>query len=378
MHRITQRATIALAAAGLAVLVDPVASGQVSPSSEPKGETGNSVPIRKVQKLKDGRITAYPELVFELSPYREPAADVIGKLVTDDPNVPSDDIRQLRLVAVQALARLVELDVEVLKVGSWDVGFVTRFQTDLEKLSSAAAITFPDAKVHLPWLRYGVATAYRIESAVEQQLNRKDTTLRKQHLDEATATRLRLELALRDAEVATANPPRVGAKTPGSDSAVRKVHKRPITAYPEIVRTPYAWTADDKIGKLVTTDTGLAEGDIRRLAVEQVNRLYAVLQDDREKTKQFLDPVFLNRFLADVERLSAAAVRAFPDPDRHLPWIRYTVGLCFWCENGVLESFSTTGSLRSLYYLQVFATRVTLEQVLFDAETAAKKKDAGR
>jgi hypothetical protein len=337
---------------------------------------------RKVQKLKDGRITAYPELVSELYPYKEPAKEAVGKLVKDDPTVPADDIRRLRIEAFTQLQRVVELDLEVVTIGSWDEGFIIRLQADVEKLSAAAASAFPKSDTHLPWMRYCVAAGSRIESGVDLHMKADKSSMSKQHLLEATATRLRLESALWDAEVAASNPPKE-AKPPGGERPVRKVQKPPamaLTAYPEFAWSsdkPYVWPTEEKIGKLVRADTSLPEGDIRRGNIEQLNLVYSSLETDRKKIDRYVyDNIITYRYLSNVERVSSAAVRAFPDSDRHLPWIRYGLASACFLEAKVWESILSSQSIRRQIYHRARATCLFMELALFDAEMAAQRKAA--
>ncbi len=99
-------------------------------------------PVRKVQKLKDGKLTAYPELVLEYSSGKTVSPEVIGKLVSEDPTLAKGDIRRLRIEYLVQLDRAVGLDLEVVKVGFWDECFLNQFLANLESLAEAASQRF--------------------------------------------------------------------------------------------------------------------------------------------------------------------------------------------------------------------------------------------
>ncbi len=156
------------------------------------------LPIRKVQKLKNGRITAYPDLVLDIStPYIAPDPGPFPKFPD---NVPETDMRQLDFERIRHLHRAVILDYEVLKVGSWDVPFLNQFIANLEELSDAAKKAFPNPADHLPYLRYCVVMSGVLDSSLHERVMAQN--MRQQQSLQVTAARFRFESALYDAEIA--------------------------------------------------------------------------------------------------------------------------------------------------------------------------------
>ncbi|HEY2784593.1 MAG TPA: sigma-70 family RNA polymerase sigma factor [Fimbriiglobus sp.] len=115
---------------------------------------GSVVSARKVQKLKDGRLTAYPELVFEFSKeYKTPEPGSFGTKPAEHDGTPESDILQLRLERVRQLNNVFRLDYEVMQVGNWDVPFLNQYLENLDTLQLATKEAYPSASDRIYWLR---------------------------------------------------------------------------------------------------------------------------------------------------------------------------------------------------------------------------------
>jgi RNA polymerase sigma factor (sigma-70 family) len=157
---------------------------------------------RKVQKLKGGRITAYPELIDDSgNDYKMPDAKIIGKLVEDPGNIPATDLRQLYVERLRRLKETIRLDTEVVRIGTWDVPFLNQYLRNVENLASAAKAALPQPADHIPWLRLCVAEVGRFQFVVFQRVYVANN-LRDQQYYQTDAFRLRLESELHEAEVA--------------------------------------------------------------------------------------------------------------------------------------------------------------------------------
>ncbi len=106
---------------------------------------------------------------------------------------------------------------------------------------------------------------------------------------------------------------------------VLKLNDGKYTAYPDLVfgrSSPPKKATDEVIGKRVKEDATLAEGDIRRLRIERLNKLYEIVELD----KNFLErgswnDEFLYQHLANLENISKATV-SLPRSEDHIAWLR--------------------------------------------------------
>ncbi len=187
-------------------LHDAEVAGKKSAPDVITGTTlSNNTTARKVRKLKEGPFTAFPELVQEIFKTNKwPTSEVIGKRTTEDATLPESDIRRLRIEYLVKLSEMIREDHEKPKSGFdgvMDRVFVNKYEGNLARLSKAAVDAFPQSEQHLPWLRFGVACSAEIESGIHEQINLA-MSIRMQTYLQAIAIRLKLELALYEAEVA--------------------------------------------------------------------------------------------------------------------------------------------------------------------------------
>jgi hypothetical protein len=192
-----------------------VAMGQSPAKTDSKQQPGTTsgqpkeLAVRKVQKLKDGRITAYPDLVLDYS--EQFKAPDPGPLTPIPNNIPESDFRQIHFERLRQLLRVIELDNEVLKIGTWDVPFLNQYIINLESLEDAAKKAFPNPAEHISYLRYCVALSGLLDNVTRQRVYVAGN-LREQQSKQSVAARLQFEAALYEAEVAAkkAAPPAGG------------------------------------------------------------------------------------------------------------------------------------------------------------------------
>jgi hypothetical protein len=204
---------VCIAGAGTYVAIgQPPAPGTASQT--PPSVTGqmNEPVVRKVQKLKGGLLTMYPELVGDLTGnFKMPDEKVIGKIAVDLDSVPETDIRRTHLENIKQLREVIRLDDEVQRHGTPDSAFMNRSMACIDSIQAAVTKAFERADDRLPLLRFCVAFAAQNENSVYQRVFIAQN-LQKQQFYLVDSTRLRLEAALYEAEVAAkkAAPPTGG------------------------------------------------------------------------------------------------------------------------------------------------------------------------
>jgi hypothetical protein len=196
-------AAVAAGFLGLAGTGTYLAMGQTNGPKSLDSNTNPSVEpadpaVRKVLKSTEGRMTAYPELHPINKSFAIPRQAERPQLPT---NILPTDIRQLYFDRIRQLCRAIDLDIEVVKVGSWDTTFLNQFIGNLEELSDAAKKAFPNPADHIPYLRYCVAVSGGIENVVHERVYTAQN-LREQSFRLITAARLRCETNLYEAEQA--------------------------------------------------------------------------------------------------------------------------------------------------------------------------------
>jgi hypothetical protein len=158
-------------------------------------------PGRKIRRLKDDRLTAFPELVYEFSEMGTPASDAIGFLVTEDASVPEGDTRRLRLERIRRLYKALQLDLIRIKqdVVAWDGSFVNEFYNNIDKLSKEVLLAFPNSKECIPWLRWCVVQSAFFQKYIHNRVF-KSKNMDENYYHESDAARLMHEINLIDAE----------------------------------------------------------------------------------------------------------------------------------------------------------------------------------
>ncbi len=92
----------------------------------------------------------YPELAGE--DFKD-LVEELGKSVPKDVAVPEGDVRFLRVEVVRHLTRAMQIDTEILKIGSWDIAFLNQYLANLHIYFHAVLAAYPKPEHHLPMLR---------------------------------------------------------------------------------------------------------------------------------------------------------------------------------------------------------------------------------
>jgi hypothetical protein len=351
---------------------------------------------RKVQKLKDGRLTAYPEFVYDVVPGEKPgaatielpagSAAAIEDLVNNIGNIPEKDIiRNLMLEQVRSLLSAIKLDDELIKAGTYNFPVLNQHIINFENLVRVAKAMHPKPEDQLPWQRSLLAEYAKIERVAygyfaANQIN-KSVFLR------CEAHRLQLEIELYELEV-IGQPPRPAGASDGpmhvagqaNEPVVRKIQKVKegrLTAYPEFAFGAGRGTRPNTaaIEKLATNIGTIPETEIQRhLMLEQVRKYLELVKKDHEVLEHgSYDIPYLNQYIINLENLVRVAKSLNPTPEDQLPWQRLLVAEYGLAENVIYERVFVGQVTRKSVFFQWEAQRLQLEIELHDLEVVAKK-----